>query len=182
VGERPVGERPVGAARADAAEAGAGGAADDLLAALLGLAGVGLLAASPWLVDRSGPEPFYKGPLIFPLIALALLVAGALPSILRLGTALLGGSGGLPRFAPPWPAVRLIVLMSLFPPALPVIGLEAAVAVFASAGLLSVGWRRPVVGLAVALSLALILHLAFKVVLDVWFPEPLLWALLEGAG
>ncbi|MEX0759987.1 MAG: hypothetical protein WD100_10445, partial [Tistlia sp.] len=149
---------------------------------LLGLAGAGLLAASPWLVDRSGPEPFYKGPLIFPLIALALLVAGALPSLVRLAASLLEGQGGLGRLAPPWAAVRLVGLMCLFPPALPLIGLEAAVALFACLGLLAVGWRRPLAGLAVALGLALVLHLAFKSLLDVWFPEPLLWALLEAAA
>lgn len=155
-----------------------GGAADDLLAASLGLAGAALLVASPWLVDRSGPEPFYKGPLVFPLIALAILVAGALPAMLRVGRRLAAGEGAVHGFRPPWPALRLVGLMAFFPAALPLVGLEPAVAGFGFAGLLLAGWRRPLAAAAIALALALVLHLAFRTLLDVWFPPPLAWELL----
>lgn len=160
---------------------GAAAGGDDLLAAALGLAAAALLVASPWLVDRSGPEPFYKGPLIFPLIALAIMLAGALPAMVRLLTS--NGLDSWRRLAwsPPWPAIRLFLLMCLFPWALTAIGLEAATLLFVVAGLRLVGWRRPLAAAGIAAVLAVGLHLAFKTVLDVWFPEPLAWSLLAGA-
>ena len=163
----------------DAARAEAGG---DLLAAGLGLAALGLLAASPWLVDRSGPEPFHKGPLIFPLIALAVMLAGALPAVVRLAASWRRGGLRAKSFAVPWPASRLLLLMCLFPWGLTAIGLEAATLLFVFAGLQLVGWRHPLAAGAIGLVLATILHLAFKGVLDIWFPEPLAWRLLlDGA-
>lgn len=160
---------------------GAAAGGDDLLAAALGLAAAALLVASPWLVDRSGPEPFYKGPLIFPLIALAIMLAGALPAIVRVGAARLRGGRRRRAWSPPWPAIRLFLLMCVFPWALAAIGLEAATLVFVFLGLQLVGWRRPLAAGGIALALTLVLHLAFRTVLDVWFPEPLAWSLLAGA-
>mgnify|MGYP000936339788 CR=1 FL=1 len=143
----------------------------DALAAGLGAAGLGLLAASPWLVDRSGPDPFYKGPLIFPLIALAVMVAGALPAAVRLLRP--GGSWRVDGRGLPWPALRLFLLLCLFPTAVVVAGVEATAFLFVAVGLPLVGSRRPLTVVLVAALVSLAIHLAFRSLLDIWFPTPL---------
>ncbi|MCG8690688.1 MAG: tripartite tricarboxylate transporter TctB family protein [Minwuiales bacterium] len=156
--------------------------AHDVLAAALGLAAVALLAGSPWLVDRSGPEPFYKGPLVFPLIALAIMVAGSLPAVVRLSRA--GRRDGPPLDGRgfPWTAAKLFVLMCGFPLALAFFGLEVATFLFAAAGLRLVGYGRPLIVLGIAACMTAIIHIAFKLVLDVWFPAPAILDLVAGAG
>ena len=47
----------------------------DLLATVSGrLWPLVTLISVPWNVDTSGPDPFYKGPLIFPLLVLGLMI------------------------------------------------------------------------------------------------------------
>ena len=159
-------------------EAGTTARSHDVLAAGLGLLALGLLAASPWLVDRSGPDPFYKGPLVFPLIALVVMAAGALPAAVRLLRP--GGGWRIDGRGVPWPALRLFLLMCLFPTAVVVAGVDATAFVFIAAGLLLVGYRRPVPVLLVAALVTLAIHLAFRSLLDIWFPTPLLAGWLGG--
>lgn len=156
--------------------------AHDVLAAVLGLAAVALLAGSPWLVDRSGPEPFYKGPLIFPLIALAIMAAGAVPAAIRLFMARAEAGVPLDGRGFPWTAARLFVLMCCFPFALAFIGLEASTFLFAAAGLSLIGHGRPLVAVGIAACMTAVIHVTFKLVLDVWFPAPAILDLIAGAG
>jgi hypothetical protein len=150
----------------------------DLLGGGIGIGALFLLVLSPWLVDSSGPDPFYKGPLIFPLIVLAVTVAGALPSIVRIARSgrlspRIDGNG-FPRLA-----ASLFLLMCLFPLAIGAIGLQPATALIVFAGLKLVGrsiWEAAVI--AAALTLAI--HLAFRTFLDIWFPAPWLIEALWG--
>lgn len=158
------------------------GAAHDALAAGFGLVATALLVASPWLVDRSGPEPFYKGPLIFPLLALGLVVAGAVPAAVRLIVAAATGRGVLRDLAWPWTGIKLLVLMCFFPAALAFIGLEATAVLFTFAGLWIAGYRHPGKAAAVAVAMAVVLHGAFKTILDVWFPSPWVMELVGAVG
>lgn len=152
--------------------------ADGAFAAVLGLTALALLAASPWLVDTSGPDPFYKGPLIFPLLALSIAVIGAAPPALaglRASGWRVDGRGF------PWAALRLLALASLFPPAIAAVGLDLATFAFVSAGLALVGYRHRGRLLLAAALVTAAMHLAFVTALDIWFPAPWLWPLLHGA-
>ncbi|MDQ0314266.1 tripartite tricarboxylate transporter TctB family protein [Amorphus orientalis] len=151
----------------------------DAIAAAIGLAAIGLFVAAPSLVDRSGPDPFYKGPLIFPLIALAITAAGALPSAFRLVTGTTR-SWRIDGAGVPLRAIGLFALACLYAPAIAAFGLDAATFVFLFLGLLAAGYRRPLRALAVAVSVTLIMHLAFVTVLDIWFPTPSLAPLTFG--
>lgn len=144
----------------------------DLLMAALGAAAAGLLVGAPWLVDRSGPDPFYKGPLIFPLIALALMVAASLPSALRLARGR-GGGWRVDGHGVPWRGIRVFAVMAPFPLAVGVVGLQASTFAFTAAGLWLAGYRRPGAGLVAAIVATALIHLAFRSFLDVWFPSPL---------
>jgi tripartite tricarboxylate transporter TctB family protein len=154
--------------------------AHDALGAGIGAVALGLLIGAPWLVDQSGPDPFYKGPLIFPLIALALTVLGAVPSAVRLVRDRRTTSWFVDGRGVPWTAIGLFALMVFFPSAIRFAGLGPASFVFVFAGLTIVGYRRPLRALAIAAGVALCLHLAFISFLDIWFPTPLLVELFEG--
>lgn len=151
----------------------------DVVAAAVGLAAAGLLVAAPALVDRSGPDPFYKGPLIFPLIALAIAIAGALPSMIRLVTAH-GRSWHVDGRGVPGRAIALFALACLYAPAIAWAGLDAATLVFMLAGLLVTNPRRPLRAVATAIGTTIVLHLAFVTALDIWFPTPALWSAIAG--
>lgn len=146
----------------------------DALAAGIGAVAFVLLIGAPWLVDTDGPDPFYKGPLIFPLIALALIVLGALPGAIRLVATNCAGSWVVDGRGVPWNAIGLFALMCFFPPAIRLAGLAAASFVFLFAGLMIAGHRKPLQAAAIAASTALCLHLAFITFLDIWFPTPML--------
>lgn len=142
----------------------------DVLGGNIGLGALLLLVLSPWLVDTAGPDPFYKGPLIFPLISLAVIAAGALPCMIRIirrrRIALRTDGHGFPRRA-----AALFLLMCLFPVAISAIGLQLATVLITFAGLLLVR-RRIGEAAAIAAGLTLAVHLAFRSFLDIWFAEP----------
>ena len=144
-----------------AAEAPSG---HETLAAGIGLAAAVLLILSPWLVDRSGPDPFYKA-------------LSAVPAILRL----LCHRVGLPFHVDgngfPGRAAALFVLMCLYPLGISAIGLSAATFLAVLIGLLMV-YRRPWQSVAIAAIMTLTVHLAFKTFLDIWFPAPWLFEMI----
>lgn len=152
----------------------------DVLAAVLGVLALGVLLSAPWQIDTSGPTPFYKGPLLYPLLVLALMVGAAVPSVLRL---LLGwrrsvwhlDDGGFPRR----PLLAFALLVG-FVVLLELAGLEAACAGFLLTALLVLGERRPAVLVLVPLVTTVLVVLVFKHLLDVWFPAPVLWDWWEG--
>ena len=151
----------------------------DVVASVLGVAAAGLLLAGPALVDSSGPDPFYKGPLIFPLIALAITVISALPAMVRIATAT-GRTWFIDGHGVPFPAIALFLLACLYAPAIAWAGLDAATFAFMLVGLLIANPRRPLRAVVTAVAITIVLHLAFVTLLDIWFPSPTLWSALAG--
>jgi hypothetical protein len=148
----------------------------DLLGSVLGIGALVLLVLSPWLVDTTGPDPFYKGPLLFPLITLALILAGSVPSLIRLVRP--GGArwylDGLGR---PVRAAKVLACLVLFLAGLMVFGLEISTLAFLAASLKLVGQDSRVKMVLVPLLVTVILAVIFKQILGVWFPEPLMMGL-----
>ncbi len=152
----------------------------DLLGAGLGLAALGLLLSSPWQVDTAGPDPFYKGPLIFPLLVLSLLLGASLPSMYRLCRPPAGASWRLDGQGFPAKGLPALGLLVLFLAGLPTVGLEITTWLFLFCCMCLLGQRSlgKLIGLPTAVTV--ILSLVFKVFLDVWFPSPLLWEVVVG--
>jgi len=151
----------------------------DLLGSVLGLFALGLLVTIRWHVDTSGPDPFYKGPLIFPMLVLALMVGASGPSIRRLFRRS-GESWTLDGEGLPLRSLRVLVLLVLFLGGLVYLGLEISSWAFLFAALRTVDQRSPWKLIGIPTLVTLCLYLVFKVFLDVWFPEPvLLEALME---
>jgi hypothetical protein len=151
----------------------------DLVGAVLGLFALGLLVTSPWHVDTSGPDPFYKGALIFPLLVLSLMFVAALPSLVRLFRSR-GESWHLDGEGLPLRALQVLGLLVLFLAGLAYLGLEISTWSFLFAALWAVEQRSAWKLVGIPTLVTLCLYLVFKVFLDVWFPEPvLLDALME---
>jgi len=144
----------------------------DLFGSFLGAAALVLLILSPWLVDTSGPDPFYKGPLVFPLITLCLILAGAVPSMIRLVRPR-GAQWYLDGHGLPVRAAKVLVCLMLFLGGLVLFGLEISTLVFLLAALKLVEQDSRTKLILVPLLVTVILTVIFKVFLAVWFPEPL---------
>lgn len=153
----------------------------DAAEAIISLGALLLFAGSPWLVDQSGPSPFYKGPAIFPMIVLGMVALAGLPAWWRILDAWrhyeLGsidtGSFGIST------AFRVVPLMCLFPFGLLLAGPETATFVFAGTGLLLAGYRRIGTVLTVCVALTVAIHLIFRQALDIWFPEPVILQIFQ---
>ncbi|WBU62128.1 tripartite tricarboxylate transporter TctB family protein [Paracoccus albus] len=149
---------------------------ENLALALIGLVALILLVASPWLVDRSGPDPYYKGPLIYPQLVLAIIVVAALrPAIqaIRHPTGI-RGIDLMPRRS-----LGVFALMCAFPVMIAAIGLAPACLLAMALGLITArqSWQR---SLIIAIAGAAVLWLLFKGLLDIWFPQPWLLDMVRG--
>jgi amino acid transporter len=147
----------------------------DLLGAALGLFCVVMLAISPWQIDLDVPYSFYAGPLLVPMLVLAMGALASLPFWKRLLFPEAGASWYLDgKGSPTKPAVMLL-LGALYPVLLLYLGLEAATFLILGGELRYLGRSRPRVLLAVTAVVTLAFWLVFKVALDVYFPPPRLW-------
>ena len=146
----------------------------DLLAVGLGCLALGLLVSIPWNIDASGPDPFYKGPTIFPILVLSMMVLAALPATWRLIKPPAGTSWHLDGAG--WPVKTLVVLVLLIAQlcGLVVIGVEISTLLFLIAALYYLGHRTPLKLIVIPLIVTAVLVITFKYLLAVWFPTPLI--------
>jgi len=144
----------------------------DLFSAFLGGFAAVCLITSPWNVDTEGPDPFYKGPLIFPVMVLAMMILASLPAWVRLlfppadSTWRLDGEG--------YPRKTLVVLGLLIAAlvGLNLIGLEASAWLFLSISLYYLGHRGVLKLMVLPLVITGLIFLVFKHFLGVFFPTP----------
>lgn len=152
----------------------------DLLGAALGFLALGLLLSTPWQVDTSGPDPFYKGPLIFPLLVLALLLGASLPSMYRLFRPRPDASWRLDGRGIPVKGLQILGLLILFLAGLVYAGLEVTTWLFLFCSMWLLQRRSPGTLVVLPTVVTIILYLVFKLFLDVWFPTPVFWEVLTG--
>jgi hypothetical protein len=152
----------------------------DLVAVILGAFGAGVLISTPWQVDTSGPYPFYKGPLIFPLLVLSLIILASLPSAYRLLKPLPQATWRLDGAGPPVKPAVMLGLMVAFVVGLIFVGLEVSTFCFLAASLYFLRHRSIGTLLGVPIVVTLLLYCIFKYFLDVFFPTPLLFEWLSG--
>jgi len=151
----------------------------DLAAALFGVFALVMLVSSPWQVDTTGPDPFYKGPLIFPLIVFSMMVAGALPAMWRLVRPRAGASWTLDKGGYPKKNAVILGLLILYLAGLVTLGLEVSTWLFLTIAMKLVGQDSWVKITVFPAAITLVLYLIFKLFLDIWFPEPLIMTLIS---
>jgi hypothetical protein len=152
----------------------------DLLTVVLGGGAAFLLATLKRQIDTTAvPYPFYKGPVIFPLIVLSVMVLSCLPAACRLlrprpdSSWYLDGKGWPRR-----PVIALVLLITFFVFGIPLIGVEASVLLFLILAYYGLGYRRMTINLWVPLLYTAVIVFIFKYVLSIWFPEPWIFTLL----
>jgi hypothetical protein len=146
----------------------------DLFSAFLGTFAVLVLITSPWNVDTEGPDPFYKGPLIFPIMVLSMMILASLPACFRL----LSSPADHPRRLDEegWPQKTLVVLGLLIAMlvGLNLIGLEVSCWLFLTVSLYYLGHRGVFKLIVLPLLMTGLLAAVFKYFLGVFFPTPLI--------
>lgn len=149
----------------------------DLTAACLGGAALIFLCSLPWQIDTSGPEPFFKGPLIYPLLVLSIMFISSWPAFLRLlknkdRVWFLDGQG-LPNNS----VVVLLLLIGFFAGFI-LIGIEFSVWLFLTCGLYFLRHRKPLLIILLPLLTALCFNVILKRLLQVYFPPPIILEVL----
>ena len=149
----------------------------DLAAACLGGTALILLCSLPWQIDTTGPEPFFKGPLIYPLIVLSIMFLSSWPAFWRLlknkdKTWFLDGQG-LPRNS-----VLVLMLLIGFFAGFILIGIEISVWLFLTCGLYFLGHRKPLLICLLPILTAFGFYFVLKRLLQVYFPPPIILEVL----
>jgi len=146
----------------------------DLLSASLGAFAAFCLITSPWNVDTEGPDPFYKGPLIFPIMVLSMMILAALPACRRLFSPADGSSWRLDGGGYPRKTLMVLGLLIAMLAGLNLIGLEVCALAFLSVSLYILGHRGPFKLIVLPLVMTGLIVLIFKHFLGVFFPTPLI--------
>ena len=146
----------------------------DLFSSLLGAFAAFCLITSPWNVDTEGPDPFYKGPLIFPIIVLSMMIVASLPACLRLISPPNGSSWRLDGEGYPGKTLVVLIFLIIMLVSLNLIGLEVSAFAFLGASLFALGHRTPVKLIVLPLIMTGLIALIFKHFLGVFFPTPLI--------
>lgn len=149
----------------------------DLFGALLGLFALVMLVTISWQIDTSGPDPFYKGPMIFPLIVLFIMVTGSLPSIWHMIKPTANTSWYLDGDGIPYKTMVVAGLLALYPLGLTYLGLEITTYLFLFTGLKIVKQDSLVKLVTIPVIITAAIYLVFKFFLDIWFQTPLLFEL-----
>ncbi len=152
----------------------------DLFAASLGAFAAFCLITSPWNVDTEGPDPFYKGPLIFPIMVLSMMILASMPACKRLFSPAAGTTWQLDGEGFPRKTLVVLGLLIAMLAGLNWIGLEVSALAFLGTSLYLLGHRGPIKLIVLPLVMSGLIVLMFKYFLDVFFPTPLLVEWLWG--
>jgi hypothetical protein len=147
----------------------------DLLGAVIGLFAASMLATIRWQVDTSGPDPFYKGSSIFPILVLSLMLLASFPAMWRLARPPAGASWYLDGAGMPRKPIVVAFILSAYIAGLMYVGLEAASWLFMVVCLWVVGQRTPWKIFGLPTLMTFILYFLFVKLLDIYFPTPILF-------
>ncbi|MEW6376292.1 MAG: tripartite tricarboxylate transporter TctB family protein [Thermodesulfobacteriota bacterium] len=136
--------------------------------------GVCLLISTRWEIDTSVPYPFYKGPLIFPLLVLILMIIASLPSAWRLLKSSKQKSWQLDGQGVPIKPLIIFSLLILYGIGLVVFGLEFSSYLFLSISLYYLGHRNLFRYIIIPLVYTVVIVFLFKYALGIYFPKPLI--------
>jgi len=146
----------------------------DLLSAVLGIFAAVTLFSSPWNVDTEGPDPFYKGPLIFPIMVLSMMIAVSIPACIRLLRPSEQSSWHLDGEGSPKKTIVVLVMLICMVIGLNLVGLSISSWLFLTISLYYLGHRQPLKLIVLPLVMTGLIVLVFKCSLGIFFPTPLL--------
>lgn len=156
-------------------EKGAASRVHDLAGAIFGFFAAVMLATIRWQIDTSGPDPFYKGSSIFPILVLSLMLLASVPAMWRLFRPPSDASWYLDGAGIPVKPGIVASLLVLYIAGLVYVGLAAASWLFMVVCLWVVGQRTPLKLVVVPTLMTGLLYLLFVKMLDVFFTTPVLF-------
>lgn len=151
----------------------------DLFLVILGAVGALLLILTPYQVPSPRLYPFYKGPRIFPILSLSLVILASLPATVRLIRGRSGTSWRVDGYGMPVKAALFLAGSVLFMFAISWIGLEISCFFYLAGCLYWLGHRSPARFLGISIIYTAVLVIIFKYVLGLYLPEPLLLKLFQ---
>ncbi|MEJ2167743.1 MAG: tripartite tricarboxylate transporter TctB family protein [Desulfobacterales bacterium] len=147
---------------------------NDLFSAFLGGFAAFALITSPWNVDTEGPDPFYKGPLIFPVMVLSMMILASLPAWVRLLSPPINSTWRLDGKGFPKKTLVVLALLVALLAGLGLVGLEVSAWLFLTITLYYLGHRGVLKLLILPLVITSLIVLVFKYFLGVFFPTPMI--------
>lgn len=155
----------------------------DLFMATLGAFALLMLILTPYLIGEPAANyPFYKGPNIFPMIVLSVMAFSSLPAYFRLIRPkekdkrwFLDGKG-----FPILPFKIFVSLIIIFLFGFIFIGIEMACFLFFITAMYLIGYRQWRKLLLYSAIYTLFIFILFKYMLDIYFPEPLIFSVWGG--
>ncbi|MBP1738467.1 MAG: Tripartite tricarboxylate transporter TctB family [Deltaproteobacteria bacterium] len=151
----------------------------DLFLVILGAVGALLLILTPYQVPSPRLYPFYKGPRIFPILSLSLVILASLPATVRLIRGRSGTSWRVDGYGMPVKAALFLAVSVLLMFAISWIGLEISCFFYLAGCLYWLGHRSPARFLGISIIYTAVLVIIFKYVLGLYLPEPLLLKLFQ---
>ena len=151
----------------------------DLFLVILGAVGALLLILTPYQVPSPRLYPFYKGPRIFPILSLSLVILASLPATVRLIRGRSGTSWRVDGYGMPVKAALFLAVSVLLMFAISWIGLEISCFFYLAGCLYWLGHRSPARFLGIPIIYTAVLVIIFKYVLGLYLPEPLLLKLFQ---
>jgi len=151
----------------------------DLFLVILGAVGALLLILTPYQVPSPRLYPFYKGPRIFPILSLSLVILASLPATVRLIRGRSGTSWRVDGYGMPVKAALFLAVSLLLMFAISWIGLEISCFFYLAGCLYWLGHRSPARFLGISIIYTAVLVIIFKYVLGLYLPEPLLLKLFQ---
>jgi len=151
----------------------------DLFLVILGAVGALLLILTPYQVPSPRLYPFYKGPRIFPILSLSLVILASLPATVRLIRGRSGTSWRVDGYGMPVRAALFLAVSVLLMFAISWIGLEISCFFYLAGCLYWLGHRSPARFLGISIIYTAVLVIIFKYVLGLYLPEPLLLKLFQ---
>lgn len=154
----------------------------DIFTVFLGFLAALLLATIKLHISEPAVDyPFYKGPLMFPMIALGIMTISSVPALVRLIRPAPDASWRLDNMGPPMKPAACLVLLILFFLLGPVtIGIEASVLFFLIISYYLQGYRQIKVLFLLPVLYTTMIVVLFKYILQIWFPEPAMMSILGG--
>lgn len=151
----------------------------DLFLVILGAIGALLLILTPYQVPSPRLYPFYKGPRIFPILSLSLMILASLPATVRLIRGRSGTSWRVDGYGMPVKAALFLAVSVLFMFAISWIGLEISCFLYLAGCLYWLGHRSPTRFLGISIIYTAVLVIIFKYILGLYLPEPLVLKLFQ---
>lgn len=152
----------------------------DRAAFCFGMISAAVMLLTPWLIQVKGSAPWWRGPLLFPLSCLFIIILVSLPSVVRLIRARAFSARAIASaLSFRRKSFFLLVMFLLFLPGMYLVGIELSVFLLLFVSLLGLDQKK--YALPVSIAVTFLTWFVFVYLPEVYFPEPIIFSLFGGS-